>query len=384
MRHHLYNPNFEFVLPPEEFDRRTDKNLLQYCLGATMYMPGTRDFLSEILSKKYPGLTSMVMCFEDACRESDVEKAEQNVIHHLDVLSQKITEGSVGYEDIPLIIVRVRNVQEFKSFSSMLRPEHLKVLAAINFPKFNSENGEAYFSHLKEINDRFGIRLYGMPIIEDRIVAFAESRLAELIRIKSTLDKYRELVLNVRVGCTDFSSCFGVRRDVDYTIYDILTVRDILSDILNIFSRDNEYTVSGPVWEYFKINRSKKFEELPKIDLQQSLLRRTPLINDEIDGLMRELILDKANGFIGKTIIHPSHIPYVNGMYAVTKDEYEDAVQILSNDGGVQKSVSSNRMNENKPHHSWAEKMVMRARAYGVIENEMSYPELFGSEMKGN
>lgn len=383
MRHHLYNKDYHFIVPPEEFNRNSDRQILQYCLGATMYMPGTRDFLNEILSKKYPGLTSMVMCFEDACRESDVGKAEQNVIRLLDTLSAKIKEGSIGYEDIPLIIVRVRNVDEFKTFSSMLKPEHLTVLAAINFPKFNSENGEAYFSHLKEINDRLGIRLYGMPIIEDRTVAFAESRISELMKIKAILDEYRDLVLNVRVGCTDFSSCFGVRRDVDYTIYDILTVRDILSDILNIFSRDNEYTVSGPVWEYFKINRSMKFEDLPKIDLQQSLLRRTPLINDEIDGLMRELILDKANGFIGKTIIHPSHIPYVNGMYAVTKDEYEDAVQILSNDGGVQKSVSSNRMNENKPHHSWAEKMVMRAKVYGVIESEMSYPELFGPEMKG-
>ena len=34
-----------------------------------MYMPGTKDFAQAIIDKKYPGLTSMVMCFEDACKD---------------------------------------------------------------------------------------------------------------------------------------------------------------------------------------------------------------------------------------------------------------------------------------------------------------------------
>ena len=85
MRHHLYNANYSFVIPPEEFSRDSDRVFLQYCLGATMYMPGTRDFTAEIINKKYPGLTSVVMCFEDACRACDVEKAETNVIKMLDV-----------------------------------------------------------------------------------------------------------------------------------------------------------------------------------------------------------------------------------------------------------------------------------------------------------
>jgi len=186
-------------------------------------------------------------------------------------------------------------------------------------------------------------------------------------------------VLNVRVGATDFSACFGDRRDVEYTIYDIMTVKDILMDILNVFSRNGDYIVSGPVWEYFKINKSMRFSELPKINLQESLLRREPLVNAEVDGLMRELILDKANGFIGKTIIHPSHINYVNGIYAVTREEYEDAVQILATSGGVIKSGEANKMNEIGPHHLWAEKLVARAEAYGVIENKQAYMELFNS-----
>ena len=35
-------------------------------------------------------------------------------------------------------------------------------------------------------------------------------------------------------------------------------------------------------------------------------------------------------------------------------------------------------MQEIGPHKNWAEKIMMRAQAYGVIENDASYLELFG------
>ena len=379
MKHHQYNPEFQFVHPPVDFNKYTPRSLLQYCLGATMYMPGTKNFARAIAERKYPGLTSMVMCFEDACRIEDVPSAEANAINMLDELNAGMDSGRISYESIPLIIFRVRSVEQFHHFTSLLSPEHVRLIAAINFPKFNTDSARDYLTHLKEINGRFGEIIYGMPIIEDRRVAFKETRLAELEGIKRELDSFKELILNVRVGATDFSSCFGARRDVNYTIYDIMTVRDILTDILNMFTRDNDYTVSGPVWEYFRINKSLKFaDHLPDVDIRESLLSRKPIVNDAVDGLMRELILDKANGFVGKTIIHPSHINYVNGMLAVTREEYEDALQVLNTSGGVVKSASGNKMNEIGPHRRWAERLVMRARAYGVIERESSYLSLFG------
>lgn len=379
MKHHQYNPNFEFVVAPEDFNKYTDREVLQYCLGATMYMPGHKDFVQAIIDKKYPGLTSMVMCFEDACKEEDVPRAEINSIELLDTLNAKIESGEFDYKDLPLIIFRVRNVEQFKHFSSMLRPEHIHLITGFNFPKFNSYNARPYLEHLDELNQRFGEIIYGMPIIEERRVAFRESRAGELIAIKKVVDEYKDLMLNIRVGATDFSSIFGARRDINYTIYDIMTVREILCDILNVFTRDNDYTVSGPVWEYFRINKKMKFaEKLPEIDIKESLLKRQSIVNDAVDGLMRELILDKANGFVGKTIIHPSHINYVNGMLAVTREEYEDALQVLNTSGGVIKSNRGNKMNEIGPHRRWAERLVARAKAYGVIESEASYLQLFG------
>ena len=74
MRHHSNQPDHKFVLQPEPFNKYTEHGLLRYCLGATMYMPGTKDFLQPILTKKYPGLTLICAHFggysewEDAVR----------------------------------------------------------------------------------------------------------------------------------------------------------------------------------------------------------------------------------------------------------------------------------------------------------------------------
>jgi len=379
MIHQKHKPDFAFIREPEEFTKYTERNLLQYCLGATMYMPGTKkDIQKIILSKKWPELTSIVMCFEDAIAEEDLPLAEENVIGVLNGLSQAIDNKKITLNDLPLLIIRVRNVEQFTNFTNKLSEKQIKLLTAFNFPKFNSINAQDYMLQLSKLNNVHNEIIYGMPILESVEIALKESRIQELLAIKNVLDKYKNLILNIRVGATDLSSCFGVRRGMDYTIYDIMVVRDCLSDILNIFSRANEYyTISAPVWEYFFVDKNKKFEGIKDIDIQTSLIKREPIVNDATDGLLREIILDKANGFIGKTIIHPSHIKYVNALQAVTREEYDDAMQIVGTPGGVIKSVKANKMNEINPHMSWAKKIIAKAKIYGVIENEDSYLELF-------
>lgn len=380
MRHHLYNPDFHFVVEPENFDKYTDRELLQYCLGATMYMPGTKDFAPKILAKAMPGLTTIVLCFEDACPEEQVCEAEENVHKLLDTVTSAVEDGTLAAEDVPLIFVRIRSLEQFRHFSEKLTKHQARSLCGINFPKFNAENGYAYYAYLKDLNEQFDEILYGMPIIEDPEVAYKETRMPELLGIKKILDKYRELVLQVRVGGTDFSSVFGVRRGVDYSIYDIMTVRECLSDIVNVCGRNNDYVISGPVWEYFRAPKELMFKELPEYNLEDYLMKRIPIVNNEVDGLLREVILDKANGFVGRTVIHPSHVKFVNALMAVTREEYEDACMILGHqDGGVVKGTGANKMNEIKPHSNWAQKIFMRARAYGVIENQSSYIALFAS-----
>ncbi|MCI8566618.1 MAG: HpcH/HpaI aldolase/citrate lyase family protein [Lachnospiraceae bacterium] len=378
MRHHLYNPSFEFIVEPEHFNKYTERELLQYCLGATMYMPGIKDFAPKLLSGAMPGLTTIVLCFEDACPEAKVPEAEENVHKLLDTVTSAVEDGRLDADKVPLIFVRIRNLAQFKHFGAALTGHQVKSLCGINFPKFNAENGYEYYAYLRDLNERFGEILYGMPIIEDPEVAYKESRMQELTGIKKILDKYHDLVLQVRVGGTDFSSVFGVRRGVDYSLYDVMTVRECLSDIINVCGRNNDYIISGPVWEYFRAPKEMMFEELPKHDLEDYLMKRLPLVNNEIDGLLREVILDKANGFVGRTVIHPTHIKFVNALMAVTREEYEDACMILGHtEGGVVKGKGANKMNEVKPHTNWAKKVVNRARAFGVIENEGAYVKLF-------
>ena len=50
-----------------------------------------------------------------------------------------------------------------------------------------------------------------------------------------------------------------------------MTVRECLTDIINVCGRDNDYVISGPVWEYFRAPKELMFEELPKHGLEDYL-----------------------------------------------------------------------------------------------------------------
>lgn len=341
-------------------------------------MPSTRTVVDRILDGSFQHICSLVMDFEDALRKEDLSRGENNVIGQLDKLSSELSAGNISDDKIPLIFLRARSYEQFKSFSGRLTPELTNVLTGFVFPKFYSDNARDYLEHLSELNTRFDTTLYGMPILEGKTIAFKETRVEELAALLKICRNYRQLILNIRVGGTDFSSFFGVRRSISSSIYDILPVSDALTDILNFFGRSEEgFVVSGPVWEYFLAYKKDDLEQVMADHLHQALRTRHPILNDAIDGLLREVMLDKANGFIGKTVIHPSHLTYVNAMQAVTREEYEDARQILNTTGGVIKSVKSNKMNEINPHRNWAKRILHLADAYGVVEDEKTYAQIF-------
>jgi citrate lyase beta subunit len=88
-------------------------------------------------------------------------------------------------------------------------------------------------------------------------------------------------------------------------------------------------------------------------------------------GLAKELELDRLNGFIGKTAIHPSQLPLIHESMKVKKSDYDDAMKILDwNNGslGVAKSEDGSRMNEVKVHGKWAGKIAVLGEIYGVKE----------------
>ena len=81
----------------------------------------------------------MVMCFEDAIAEHELAQAEDNVIGTLNRIFAAIQEGEFSTQDLPLIILRVRDFEQFRRFSERLTREHVSLLAAFNFPKFTSK-----------------------------------------------------------------------------------------------------------------------------------------------------------------------------------------------------------------------------------------------------
>ena len=101
------------------------------------------------------------------------------------------------------------------------------------------------------------------------------------------MESVQNFILNIRVGVNDLSNIYGLRCDINHTIYDIGVVRKILVDILAVFAKD--YVVAGSVWNYFGDEKNTAWA----------------------DGLKNELALDRLNGFIGKSAIHPSQLPYI-------------------------------------------------------------------------
>lgn len=346
-----------FYKEPIEFDKNSNKDILKYAVGANLYMNGEKNFYEKIINGDFNELGTISICFEDATRDCDVETAEDNVVNMLDNLTQYIDNTEV-IKNIPLIFFRVRNYNQFLRFTSKLKSYHFRYITGFIFPKFTTENSIAYLEYTRELSEKYNEVLYVMPILESEAIIYKETRLQELLNIKEVIDSYSDIILNIRVGGTDFSSKFGLRRSIDSSIYNIRVVSDCLIDIINVFLRDGEdYVISAPVWEYFSENIKSK----------------------EVCGLIKEIKNDKENGFCGKTIIHPSQIKYVNSSYTVTYEEYIDAKNIIRSYeyGGVFKGYGGNKMNEVKPHFNWAKKVINRAEIFGVLKEGISNEGLY-------
>lgn len=307
-----------------------DKEILQYKVGGLLYMPAfQKNIIQKIAQNKLPHLNSAAFCLEDSIRSDSLADAEKS----LKIILQELE----NLENLPLIFVRIRSPRHLETFHEEIGSKS-KILNGYILPKFDMSNASAFIKLAKQIN------LFIMPTLESNRVASLLTRRTELLSLKQALDEVKENVLNIRVGVNDFCNLYGLRRNVNQTIYDIGVVRDILIDILNVFA--NDYVISGSVWNYFS----------GKLWAQ---------------GLRNELFLDKSNGFIGKTAIHPNQLPIIFESMKVSRADFDDANLILnwkSNTHGVMKSADGSRMNEINCHLRWAKRIKILGEIYGVIE----------------
>jgi hypothetical protein len=71
----------------------------------------------------------------------------------------------------------------------------------------------------------------------------------------------------------------------------------------------------------------------------------------------------------------------VHALSVVAQEEYEDACDVLATggSGGAAASSFGNKMNESKPHTAWAHRTLLRADAFGVAREGVSFVDLLGA-----
>ncbi|GLF93881.1 HpcH/HpaI aldolase/citrate lyase family protein [Streptomyces yaizuensis] len=365
-----------FHREPGEFTAESPAHTLAAALGATLYSPATRPRLAaDILKQSAAGVVSMVLCLEDSIDDGEVVRAEENLVRHFAELAAREAEH-------PLLFIRVREPEQITDLATRLGPT-ISRLSGFVLPKFTEERGVPFLEALTAAETATGHRLFAMPVLESPELLHLETRAETLAGIARTVDKYRHRVLALRLGVTDFCSAYGLRRPPDMTAYDVQIVASVIADVVNVLGRADGtgYTVTGPVWEYFRLQQrmfKPQLRRSPFLQLRAEDLRDS-LIEDDLDGLLREIELDRVNGLTGKTCIHPSHVLPVHALSVVSHEEYSDAQDILRPErggGGVLRSAYTNKMNEVKPHRAWAERTLLRAGVFGVAREEVGFAEL--------
>ena len=104
-----------FKYSPAEFNRDTERETLALALGAALYTPGSKvDFAQKILSgnystKAFAGLTTLIICLEDAVADSELGQAEENVVGELKKLAAANAEQLAAG---PVLFLRVRTPEQ--------------------------------------------------------------------------------------------------------------------------------------------------------------------------------------------------------------------------------------------------------------------------------
>ncbi|MFE6161016.1 HpcH/HpaI aldolase/citrate lyase family protein [Streptomyces sp. NPDC056486] len=373
-----------FHREPCSFTADSSPSLLAVALGATLYSPATRPRLADDIAKQAGrGVISMVLCLEDSIDDTEVIGAEENLVRQFADLAER--NGA----EPPLLFIRVREPEQIADLANRLGPS-IRLLSGFVLPKFTEERGVAFLESLAVAEATSGRRLFAMPVLESPELLHLESRAETLAGIARTVDKYRERVLALRLGVTDFCSAYGLRRPPHMTAYDVHIVASVIADVVNHLGRADGtgFTVTGPVWEYFRVQErmfKPQLRRSPFLEGRAEELRQA-LIEHDIDGLLREIELDRANGLLGKTCIHPSHVLPVHALSVVSHEEFSDAEDILRPErggGGVMRSTYTNKMNEVKPHRAWAERTLRRAEVFGVAREDIGFVELLTAGLSG-
>ncbi len=287
-------------------------------LGAALYVPASRPDLAAIArDHRRSGARSLIFCTEDAVHERDLERS----LAQLAALLPQLDPG------LPLKFIRPRNPAVLRR---LLRMEGIERVRGFAPPKFDPHTLGDW---LKVWDDRHGH--YLMPILET--AAAFDRRRMELLRDRLEESGLRDRVLCLRIGGNDLLNLLGIRRARGATVYDT-PLRGVIADLACVFQPAG-YRLSAPV-----------FDRL-----------------DAPEVLAREVEADLQHGLAGKTAIHPTQIPVIEGCYRVPREDYDLAAAVLAPEAAAVFKLRETFC-EPATHRRWAAAVLERARVFGVMD----------------
>ncbi|MCB0071545.1 MAG: HpcH/HpaI aldolase/citrate lyase family protein [Caldilineaceae bacterium] len=283
-----------------------------HAVGACMYVPATHQRLADIVrGMTLANVRTLVICTEDAVADHDLPFAMKNVLRSLPQIDKA---GSRN------IFLRPRNLEVLRRVVSAPGAERLDGYV---LPKACESS---LLESLSLIPDHVGV----MPTLETREV-FCEERMRSL---RDCLAEYRDRVICMRIGGNDLLALLGMRRPVGTTLYET-PLGHVISRLATTWIPEG-FSLAAPVFEYVS----------------------------DVETLRREIRQDMNHGLIGKTAIHPSQVPVIEGHYQVEPDEVREAMRILALDApGVFKSRGG--MCEPATHRPWAQQVLRKAQLFG-------------------
>lgn len=328
--------------------------LSPFQLGATLYMPATRtDLLAVITQQKISELRSMVICFEDAIREDEVETALANFQQLLDQLCASCGSSSSSSNSLhsanhnhnhshqhntaasnngerervsrPLVFVRPRHPTMATQLCQMTGIEQINGFV---LPKFDNHSLPIWEEVLHASPKHFVF----MPTLET--ADLLDLNAARMLRDKLLDSPLQQRLLVLRIGGNDLMACYGLRRNHQHTLYDT-PLGYVIAQLVTVFIPAG-FSLTAPVFEYF----------------QDNVL------------LEKEWQQDLRYGLVGKTAIHPKQIIPIQQALKVDIKDYAAAKRILAQNAPAVFQFNG-AMCEPSTHRRWAEMILQRAAHFG-------------------
>ncbi|PHM36979.1 HpcH/HpaI aldolase/citrate lyase family protein [Xenorhabdus innexi] len=292
-------------------------------LGATLYMPATRQNIIEIiLCNKVVGLRSLVICLEDSVADQDIPVAIENLVSVLQTLT-KARSSAANTEHYPLIFIRPRNLSMARY---LINTVDLSAVTGLVLPKFTQLSLPEWWDIIASTH--LGV----MPTLETEDVFDVQqmNHLADKLKSHPCCER----IIALRIGGNDLLNLISIRRSREFTLYDG-PMGYVIKMLVAVFGSRGFY-LTAPVCEHI----------------------------DDLELLEKELQLDIAHGLIGKTAIHPRQVERIHKALMVNSRDYADALQILNAKQAVFKSHGA--MCEPATHRRWAVNILERAKYNGV------------------